>query len=250
MLRKKFIQRNLLGPWRTGTTLGTLRRLPSFVRDWWTFRRSGGEGARVHDWFLQLHDRTATTAFDPHYFYQSAWVARKISSTPRLRVHVDVGSQIELLGPLSAFVPVEFIDIRPLQAEIPGLRCIQGSILALPYPNCSVKSLSSLHVVEHIGLGRYGDPLDPEGSQKACAELQRVLAKRGNLYFTVPVGRERVEFNAHRVFAPDRIPSLFSELRLIEFSAVDDAGAFHPTAQISDFVSGEYSLGMYHFSRL
>lgn len=248
MAIKKFLQRNLLGLWRTGSTVRTLRRFPGFLRDWNSFRQGGGKDARVADWFLRLHEATATTPFDAHYFYQSAWAARKISLA-RPRRHVDVGSQIDLIAPLSAFVLVEFVDLRPLEARLPGLKCVEGSILKLPYRTRTVHSLSSLHVVEHIGLGRYGDPVDPEGHVKACKELERVLARGGTLLFSVPVGRNRVEFNAHRVFAPEDILSLFPELRLVEFSAVDDGGNFCQRMNVSDFSSAEYSLGMYHFTR-
>ena len=67
-------------------------------------------------------------------------------------------------------------------------------------------------MAEHIGLGRYGDPLDPLGTRKAAAELQRVLAPGGQLLFSLPVGRPRVEFNAHRVHDPHEVASWFDGL--------------------------------------
>src|SRR5206468_9735067 len=101
--------------------------------------------------------------------------------------HVDVGSHNLFANLLSAVVPVIFLDYRPLNGRLRGLECIGGSILELPFADNSVESLSCLHVAEHIGLGRYGDPLDPEGTKKAARELERVLAKGGNHYFAVPV---------------------------------------------------------------
>jgi hypothetical protein len=75
----------------------------------------------------------------------------------------------------------------------------RGSILLIPYENNSIKSLSCLYVAEHIGLGRYGDPLDPFGTKKAAKELSRVLALDGNLYFSLPIGKPKLYFNAHRI---------------------------------------------------
>ena len=45
-------------------------------------------------------------------------------------------------------------------------------------------------MLEHIGLGRYGDPIDPQGTEKAATELQRVLAPGGDLYLSLPIEKE------------------------------------------------------------
>jgi len=100
-------------------------------------------------------------------------------------------------------------------------------------------------VIEHVGLGRYGDPLDPEGSAKAARELARVLAPGGHLYLSAPVGRARVCFNAHRVFDPQALPQSFPGLRVAGFSFVDDAGAFHRDRDPAAAEANEYGCGMY-----
>lgn len=122
--------------------------------------------------------------------------------------HVDVGSHNEWAVWMSVQTPITFIDIRPLPVKTEGFDSKAGSVLNLPYPDASVDSISCLHVIEHVGLGRYGDPLDPQGTIKACKELARVLAPGGRLYLSTPVGRARVCFNAHRItpaLAGDRI---------------------------------------------
>jgi hypothetical protein len=45
-----------------------------------------------------------------------------------------------------------------------------------------------MHVVEHVGLGRYGDPIDANGDAQAIKELKCVLWPGGVLYFVVPTG--------------------------------------------------------------
>jgi len=235
-------------PLSQGDLLRSLVRTPAFLLDFRRYQQLSRGEAKVRDWYPCLHDKTATTPFEPHYFFQSAWAARKIAES-HPTVHVDVGSQINLIAPLSAFVPVEFVEIRPLAVCLSGLKSVTGSILKLPYSDQSVHSISSLHVIEHIGLGRYGDPLDPEGTYKACRELSRVLAVGGNLYITVPIGRHRIEFNAHRIVEPKTIIRYCDGLELVDFSIVDDKGSFHEHVSLSNCHGMSYGAGLFHFSR-
>ena len=122
-------------------------------------------------------------------------------------------------------------------------------MLALPFADRSLESVSCLHVAEHIGLGRYGDELNPEGTRKAAAELQRVLQPGGRLLFSLPVGRPRLCFNAHRIHSPEQIVAMFPELELVEFSGVDDAGSSSVTARSQSSSGSRYACGMFHFTR-
>lgn len=223
--------------------------LAYFVRyfvHWHRFQKKSGNKLKFGDSFPCLTDWVASTPFDPHYFYQGAWLARRIASNAPC-LHVDVGSSVLTLSVLSAHVPTLFVDYRPLKARCSNLLNVAGSIVSLPFGNHRVVSLSCMHVLEHIGLGRYGDPIDPEGSWKAAGELARVLAPHGRLYLTVPVGRSRVCFNAHRVFSPDEIPKMFPGLRLVAFSWVDDGGVLHEIANPDDAATAEYACGFYEF---
>jgi SAM-dependent methyltransferase len=244
----RIVQQLVLVPYRNGSLLQAMRRIPSFIRQFLQYRTLSGATALWAHIRPQLFDATSVTEFDPHYFYQSAWCARHIATRKPLK-HVDIASQINLIAPLSAFVEVEFIDYRPLNVMLNGLTSRAGTILALPFDSRTVKSVSCLHVIEHIGLGRYGDALDPLGSEKACKELQRILATDGDLYLTTPVGVERVEFNAHRIHAPQSIIRFFSELKLIDFSCIDDNGRYYEHAAPDQCSSYHYGLGMFHFRR-
>ncbi|NMC97207.1 MAG: DUF268 domain-containing protein [Deltaproteobacteria bacterium] len=198
--------------------------------------------------YPSLLDRVIKTPFDPHYFYQGAWLAREVAASGA-RYHVDIGSSIMTIGALSGFVRTTFVDYRPLQTVLTGLNCQAGDINHLSFEDNSVTSLSCMHVIEHIGLGRYGDPLDPDGSIRAARELQRVLKPGGLLFLSVPVGRERVCFNSHRIFAPDKIQVLFPGLKLISFSYVSDDGHFFTGRPTSEAAGSEYACGMYVFKK-
>lgn len=199
--------------------VGGIGRLAGFAGEYRRFRRLNAGTAfalRARDILPCLSDRTATTPVEPTYFLQDAWFARRIAGR-RPASHVDVGSSVKSMALVAQFIPVTFIDIRPVEVEVAGFSFQPGSVLALPFADSSLASLSSLCVIEHIGLGRYGDPFDAQGSEKAAAELRRVLAPGGDLYVSVPVDAVcRIYFNAHRAFTRDYLLSLFPGLELVE----------------------------------
>lgn len=227
-----------------------LAKYPRYIADILKYRRmTGAEPIMFRDTYPILFDRTAKTKIDAHYFYQGVWAYKKIHSQ-NPEVHVDVGSNVTFIGLLTAITPVQFVDIRPLDvSQLANFENVSGSILDLPYDDNSIKSLSCLHVAEHIGLGRYGDPLDPLGTKKAAAELTRCLAPGGNLYFSVPVGKPRICFNAHRIHAPNQIIEYFNGLKLAELSGADDKKNFSENIDLQDLENSEYACGMFHFTK-
>ncbi|MBU1853976.1 MAG: DUF268 domain-containing protein [Candidatus Omnitrophica bacterium] len=177
---------------------------------------NGSESFELLNLRPSLEDWTRTTPVDIYYFHQDTWVAGKIiENVPD--VHVDIGSTALFVGILSKVTRVCSVDIRPLPVSLENMSCKKGDILGLPFNDGEVSSLSSLCVVEHIGLGRYGDPLDPFGSSKAIQEVSRVLKKGGDLYISVPIGESSgVYFNAYRVFDPHRFISMFQGFKVID----------------------------------
>lgn len=222
--------------------------LPRYIKHWRQYQSQVDERLRIKDSYPCLADWVSSTPFDPHYFYQGAWLSRRIAEA-KPELHVDVGSSVLTVGVMSAQVLTVFVDYRPLNAQLPNLLNVGGSIVSLPFATASIDSLSCLHVLEHIGLGRYGDPIDPAGSEKALHELKRVLAPRGRLYLSVPVGRERVCFNAHRVFDPQTIIITLSDFNLLEFGLVDDSGVYKESAFPEAACHLEYGCGLFVFEK-
>lgn len=163
-----------------------------------------------------LDDKTEVTSLDRYYFYQDTWTASKI-----LKIHpknvVDSGSSALLVGIISLLFPTISIDIRPLPVSLPGLTCKCASITNLPFETNTIELLSSMNVIEHIGLGRYGDKLDAQGSIKAFKEVSRVIRPGGHFLFSVPLSHTSgLYFNAHRVFSKQQIISLLPDFTLQE----------------------------------
>lgn len=234
--------------------VSTICGLPTFIKDVVAYRRgSPRETLRLKArdlWpiLCERHQRAGVT--DGHYFYQDLWAARAIFQSRPAR-HLDIGSRTDgFIAHLLVFMPVTVIDIRTIESGIKGLSFVCDNATELAnFENDSVESLSSLHAAEHFGLGRYSDPIDPKACFRFMKALQRVLAPAGRLYFSVPVGRERVEFNAHRIFSVSTILETFSSLELVSFSLVADDGRFHENVEPVEPSQAEYSCGLFEFTK-
>jgi hypothetical protein len=230
---------------------GFIRFIPSMLRyfnDFWTYRGLSGEAIPARDIYPILNEDLPASPIDPHYYYVNGWAMRRILAN-RPSEHFDFASQVILTNLLSAVVPCIYFDFRPLKVKISGLKTAACNLTNLDIQSESAESISCLHVLEHIGLGRYGDPLDVHGSLKGSRELTRILKPGGYLYFAVPTGRERVCFNAHRVFQVESVLKMFSGLELVELSGVTDAGDFIENISVEMLNRSEYACGFYIFKK-
>jgi hypothetical protein len=224
-----------------------------FLADLLRYRRSRSAGSMAMGrLFPHYVDRFRNVgAVDEHYFHQDLWAARRILARRPAR-HVDIGSRVDgFVGHCLAFMDIEVIDIRPMAIESAGLKFTQDdAVLLSTFADGSLPSLSSLHAAEHFGLGRYGDRIDPDAHLVFMKSLQRVLAEGGRLYFSVPVSdRERVEFNAHRVFRPETVLAAFDRLRLTAFAMIKDDQRLYDPARPSDVAGQRYACGLFEFTK-
>ena len=176
---------------------------------------------RWKDRYPCLYEKDGVLDFDKHYVYHTAWAARILKKI-NPACHIDISSYIYFSSIVSAFIPIQYYEFRPHNITLSGLTAHYADLLALPFKNDSIQSLSCMHVVEHIGLGRYGEAMDPDADVKAMRELKRVLAVGGNLLFVVPLGKSRIMFNAHRIYSYEYLMEYFRELDLMEFSLIPD----------------------------
>jgi len=227
-----------------------------FIKHFFKFREVSRKGQRHfsilwRDRLPCLDDNTGATGFDRHYIYHPAWASRVLART-KPSSHVDISSTIHFCSILSAFIPVKFYDYRSADLQLSNLTSEAADLLALPFADNSVDSLSCMHVVEHIGLGRYGDRLDPDGDLKAISELKRVLAPGGTLLFVVPIGAPKISFNAHRIYSYGQVLTYFSGLELKEFALIPDDprdGGLIYDANKEQADQQTYACGCFWFSK-
>jgi SAM-dependent methyltransferase len=224
-----------------------VRALAAYFSDYQAYRkleRNSAYELSSRDLFPRIYDKTASTDVDPVYFIQGCWCAKKVFEA-RPEKHFDIGSQALMVGIISQFAPTTMVDIRPLSVSIPGLSFVKGDITALPFRDGEIASLSSICVIEHIGLGRYGDPLDQFGTEKAARELSRVLRPGGDLYISVPVdSANKTYFNAHRAFSTEHVLELFKGLTLAEEKYIYGRHVY----DAYDASKG-FGTGLYHFKK-
>jgi len=204
------------------------RGFPHWIRNGLRYSRMNRSGTfRItrRDLAYYTYQRyNSAGSLDCGYFHQDLWAARIVFAR-RIKELVDVGSRLDgFVAHVIPFCHVQCLDIRPPPVSTPGLTFVQADAAKMPFADNSVDALSCLHVIEHIGLGRCGDPVDPEGYLHVAREFCRVIKPGGILLLGTPVGQERLCFDAHRVFDPQTIADAFGKLRLIEFSLIDDAG--------------------------
>jgi len=224
---------------------------PFIINDYFKFKTLDTDqrfNMKLFDFYPQIKDKTIGTNFDSHYVYHTSWAARKVKEI-NPSTHTDISSSLYFSGIVSAFVPINFYDYRPANLKLSNLKSEKGDLLNLPFESESITSLSCMHTIEHIGLGRYGDTIDPNGDKKAVEELKRVLAKNGSLLFVTPVGKQKIEFNAHRIYSYEMIMELFSDLKLFEFSLVTDDGHFIENANPEIVKKQKYGCGFFWFKK-
>ena len=240
-------------------TWAGLRGFPQFVRDLSKFR-CGYRGKLILNPYLGDRYKEGGSTKN-EYFWQDLLVAQRISRAQPLR-HVDVGSRIDgFVAHVASFRAIEVFDIRPVDSLIPGVKFTQADLMSADSVAtlCAgndgyCDSLSCLHAIEHFGLGRYGDPVNPLGYQRGVENLAKLLQPGGRLYLSTPIGIERVEFNANWVFDPNTILNISHAvgLRLDELTVLDQQGGqeavLNPTQQRLDALAHEhYRLGIFHF---
>ena len=170
-----------------------------------------------------------------HYFHEDLWAAQRIFEN-KPHKHVDVGSRVDgFVAHVASFREIEVFDIRPQEAKIRNMRFVAADFMDVPVSlHNYTDSLSSLNVIEHFGLGRYGDPIDVDGHLKGLENMKKVLKRGGKFYFSTPIGPQRIEFNAHRVFSLEYLLNLFQPDYTIDFfSFVDDGGDLHENVELT-----------------
>jgi hypothetical protein len=185
-------------------------------------------------------------------------VARRIFKNKPAR-HVDIGSRIDgFVAHVASYREIEVVDIRNLPNYIPNVTFRQADVMSNLDPSFHqyCDSLSSLHALEHFGLGRYGDPINFSGHLIGLKNMHKMLADDGTLYLSVPIGPQRINFNAHRVFAIKTLLEMFDGLfQVLAMSYVDDNGDLFENVTLSENdiknnLNCNYGCGIFELKKL
>ena len=243
-------------------TLFALRGVPAYFGDLRAFRhqrRSAVTKFASGRLYPCLDDRYAQSgSATGHYFHQDLLVARHIHAN-NPATHVDVGSRVDgFVAHVASFRSIHVLDVRPLSNSIPNITFMQADLMARIDDSLAgfCDSLSCLHALEHFGMGRYGDPVNYDGYLRGLDNLHRILRTGGKLYLSVPIGPQRIEFNAHRVFSVAYLlKCVAGRYRVDRFSYVDDDGDLHEDVPINERNAADsfgcwYGCGILEMSKL
>jgi len=207
----------------------------------------------LYDWYEE------GGAINNEYFWQDLIIAQMINKIQPSR-HIDIGSRIDgFVSNIASFREIEIFDVRPIYTIIPNVIFRQLDFMKLnftstEYGKCD--SLSCLHTIEHFGLGRYGDPIQKDGYLTGLYNMTSLLTKGGLFYFSTPIGKERVEFNANRVFNPLKIYNIIKDLgfKLNKLLIIENGkfvkDIFVNNEEIDSLSKLEYSLGIFIFEKI
>lgn len=217
----------------------SIRGIVPFVRDLQNLRRQFAESSDfpLGRFYPCLVDRYAESGLAKgHYFHQDMLIAKKIFIDAPNR-HIDVGSRIDgFVAHVAVFREIEVLDIRQLVSPVKNIQFLCCDLMGeLPESLIdSCDSLSCLHALEHFGLGRYGDPICLNGHLLGLRNLIRMVKPGGKFYLSVPIGPQRIEFNAHRVFSLRYLIDMVKDrFQVDSFSFVDDQGSLHENIKLS-----------------
>ncbi len=170
---------------------------------------------RAMDWAVTLDGvcdyLTALWRDDPLREFEYPFLARALHHrevTPRVIVDLGGGFSYSTVVPLLFHFPgadIVSVDVmHHRHTSKYGVRYVQGDCMHAPLPDGGADVVALISTLEHVGLGRYGDPLDVDGDRKAMAEAHRLLKPGGHVILTVPYGYPTVVFNRHRIYDDGR----------------------------------------------
>jgi SAM-dependent methyltransferase len=240
--------------------LNSLRGLPFYFKNLSVIKKQKGNNTEFifGKKFPILTERFESSGtMNGHYFHQDLLVARKIFNNKPIR-HVDIGSRTDgFVAHVAVFREIEVMDIRNQIINVKNIIFKQADLMNLPDNMVEyADSISALHSIEHFGLGRYGDPIDYYGHIKGLNNIYKMLKQGGRFYFSVPIGKQRIEYNAHRVFSVNYLLNLFKNNYVIDsFSYVDDHGdLFEDCAltqnNINNNFSCKYGCGIFEMTKV
>lgn len=128
------------------------------------------------------------------------------------------------------------IEYQKINMDYPNMKAITVSEYdENPQTFDAAISISSF---EHDGLGRYGDPLKPNGDLSALKKMTCTLKEDGLLFLSVPIGMDKIVWNMHRIYGQKRLPMLLEDWTLLE--VIGDFQMYERWSGCDPGVEGDY----------
>ena len=226
--------------------------LPKFLKQLVQWKISGGS---IDGIYINLGDYNESAGTGKgHYFHQDLKVANEIFLNQPSK-HLDIGSRIDgFVAHVASFMKITVGDVRPLEIKNhPNINFINLDMMASQKID-RFPSVSCLHALEHFGMGRYNDPINPRGSEEGFRNLCELVEEGGRLYVSHPISHSpKILFNAHRILPIDFTCKLIgSDFTLVKFFVIDDAGELY-CLSIEDCMMNmqlNYGCGIYIYEKV
>jgi hypothetical protein len=189
---------------------------------------------RILQWKDHLYDKRMDT------FYDSSLIEEWIKKSKNKETNYYNQTDTFLYNALSKY-SIKNEKVAIIGSYKPWYECVCLANEGIPYTieynkiqtNCDLLNLFtveeynknpikfnfafSISSFEHDGLGRYGDPINFNGDILAMQNVkQNILNKDGILFLAVPVGIDKVIWNAHRIYGQKRLNLLFDGFELLD----------------------------------
>jgi hypothetical protein len=211
------------------------RALFWFLPDYFKFKKVKNKDFHLMCSFPCLHDKYDNSwVCKWHYFHQDLIVAQEIfKENPKK--HVDIASRVDwFVAHIATFREIEVLDIRKLDSKVKNIKFKQADLMNIwDDMKDYTSSISCLHAIEHFWLWRYWDSIDINWHIKGLDNIYMMLKKWGILYLSTPIWKQRIEFNAHRVFSVKYLYDyLIDKYEIEKFAYVDDNWDLHENVDI------------------
>ncbi len=184
-----------------------------------------------------------------HYFQQDLLVAQIIFKE-KPNIHIDIGSRIDgFVAHIATFMKIIVVDVRDVKKNIENITFIKSDIRDFSIHHSNLyDSVSCLHALEHFGLARYGDKFNLDGHIEGIEALAAIIKPGGRVYISVPIGKSKIQFDAHRIFSHQHISDIIiGKFEIIYFYIIDDSGRISefPGDHRYDSSGIKYGCGIY-----
>ena len=215
-----------------------------FLKDKREFLSKGGKIDEIREALNDFEDNAGIAK--GHYFHQDLLVANMVYKNSPVK-HLDIGSRIDgFVAHVAAFREIEVLDIRKLNPIVhSNIKFKQKDLMQNFSESLAYDSISCLHALEHFGLGRYNDPIRPDGHLMGYENIIKLLQINGLLYISFPIGVKKVIFNQRRVFHYKEILMWSNQVRIERFDYVDDEGNLILDTDIDNAKNVNYGCGIY-----